>query len=351
MHKFRHIWKGLLCRLLRSLYGLSESRWLWNKNVIAFYKSIGFKQLNGNPSILIRQTKKKTSVVSVYVDDFLLASNTIDTLQTLKDMLAKKYKMKDLSKVKTIIRWQITRDIATHMMNIDQSAFIRDLVIEEELTECKANVIPMKAGSAIEMLDPDDYNETNLHGYQCLIEKLMYLVCGTRPDIAFAVGQLSKHNADPRKGHFWAAKRVVRYLKGTMQTGLIYGWENSSPRDPSPFGLKGYANSNFVGNPEDRKLVMGYIFLSEWRSSILEQQKAKDCLHLNNRSQVYCTRSRCQGGCMDPTIHQRDGTGDDKRHHPAWRQQDEHSPDKERGESAPYQAHRCTAPLHPWTCW
>ena len=159
-----------------------------------------------------------------------------------------------------IIGWQITRDAATHTMKIDQSAFIRDLVIEEGLTECNANVIPMKAGSAIEMLDPDDYDETDLHGYQRLIGKLMYLACGTRPDIVFAVGQLSKHNADPRNGHLRAAKRIVRYLKGIMQIGLIYGRENSSPRDPPPFGLKSYADSNFAGNPEDRKSVMGYCF-------------------------------------------------------------------------------------------
>ena len=101
----------------------------------------------------------------MYIDDFLLASNTIDTLQTLKDKLVKEYKMKDLGKVKTIIGWQITRDAATHIMKIDQSAFIRDLVIEEGLTECIANIIPMKVGSVIGMIDPDNYNETDLHGY------------------------------------------------------------------------------------------------------------------------------------------------------------------------------------------
>ena len=201
MHEFRHIQEGLLCRLLRSMYELRQSGRLWNKNVIAFYKSIGFKQPNDDPSILIRQTKEKTSVVSVYVNDFFLASNTIDTLQTLKDMLAKKDEMQDLSKVKTIIGWQITRDAAIQMMKINQSAFIRDLVIEEGLIKCNTNVITIRAGSAIEMFDPNDYDKTDFHGYQCLIGKLMYLACGTRLNIAFVVGQLSKHYADPRKGH------------------------------------------------------------------------------------------------------------------------------------------------------
>ena len=85
----------------------------------------------------------------------------------------------------------------------------------------------------------------------------MYLSCGTRPDIAFAVGQLSKRNADPRVGHLKAAKRVLRYLKGTMHLGITYGaGEDKTP----PYGLVGYADSNYAGDPEDCKSVMGHCF-------------------------------------------------------------------------------------------
>ena len=73
--------------------------------------------------------------------------------------------MKDLREVKTIIGWQITRDLAVRTMKIDQSAFIRDLVIEEGLTDCNANVILIKARSAIEMNNSEDYEETELQEY------------------------------------------------------------------------------------------------------------------------------------------------------------------------------------------
>ena len=90
----------------------------------------------------------------------------------------------------------------------------------------------------------------------------MYLAFGTRPDIAFVVGQLSKHNLDPRKSHLRAAKRVVRYLHGTMEMRLIFGWESNNRllRDPPLYGLIGFADSNFAGDPDDRKSVMGYCF-------------------------------------------------------------------------------------------
>lgn len=100
-----------------------------------------------------------------------------------------------------------------------------------------------------------------------LIGKLMYLACGTRPNVAFEVGQLSKHNSDPQRGHLRAAKRVVRYLKGTINLGLVYG---RSTRHPPPYGLIGYAD-NFARDPEDRKSVIGYCFflngaVVSWRS-------------------------------------------------------------------------------------
>lgn len=94
----------------------------------------------------------------------------------------------------------------------------------------------------------------------------MYLSCGTRPDNAFAVGQLSKHNADPRVGHMKAAKKVVRYLKGTMHLGLVYGsypkdeGDTRAPNAPSRFVLVGYGDSSYAGDPEDRNSVMGYCY-------------------------------------------------------------------------------------------
>ena len=162
MHYLRQIRKGLFCRLLKSLYGLKQSGKLWNQNVIVFYKSIGFTQLNSDPNILIRNLEVETSIVSMYVDDFLLASNTMAILETLKKSLSKEYDTKDLREAKTIIGWQIGRDHASRTMKIDQSAFIWDLVIEERLTECNPNVILIKAAFAIEMTEPKDYEETDI---------------------------------------------------------------------------------------------------------------------------------------------------------------------------------------------
>lgn len=81
----------------------------------------------------------------------------------------------------------------------------------------------------------------------------MYLACGTRPDIAFVVGQLIRHNADPRRSHMQVAKRVAYYFHGIIEMGLIYRRkiEKRISRDLPPYGLSSFANSNFAGDFED----------------------------------------------------------------------------------------------------
>lgn len=84
------------------------------------------------------------------------------TFKALKKLLDEKYKMKNIGEVKTLISWQITKDPAAHTMKINQSAFIKDFVIKEGLTNCNANVISMKTRSAIEINNSEDYKETEL---------------------------------------------------------------------------------------------------------------------------------------------------------------------------------------------
>lgn len=205
--------------------------------------------------------------------------------------------MKDPGKVKTTIGWQITRDPASSTMKIDQSAFIRDLVMDEDLSDYNANVVPIKAGSAIDMSDVDAYEQENLHTYQRLIGKLMYLACGTRPDIAFAVGQLSKHNSDPQRGHLRAAKRVVRYLKGTINVWTIN--QSSSPIRPDRL-----RRQQLCRRPRGSKAGNGLLLLSQWSSSIVEKQKAAIRLHVNHRSRIYSLRAWGKRGRMDQEIRQ-----------------------------------------------
>ena len=82
----------------------------------------------------------------------------------------------------------------------------------------------------------------------------MYAVSGTGPDLAFTVKLLSQFSSAPNEEHMQCAKRVLRYLSGTVNWSLHY------PRSPmTPFRLTCYADASYANSLDDRKSYSGYI--------------------------------------------------------------------------------------------
>ena len=88
--------------------------------------------------------------------------------------------------------------------------------------------------------------------FRSLIESLRYLSI-TRPDIVYSVGLLSKYMEKPKESHWLAAKRILRYIKGTMDFGLLYSYNNDAT-------LYGYSDSDWGGDQDERKSTIGYVF-------------------------------------------------------------------------------------------
>ena len=57
--------------------------------------------------------------------------------------------------------------------------------------------------------------------YASLVGSLIYVILCTRPDISYAVGMVSRYQSNPGKAHWKAVKRILRYLKGTMDIDFV----------------------------------------------------------------------------------------------------------------------------------
>ncbi|XP_050895544.1 secreted RxLR effector protein 161-like [Lathyrus oleraceus] len=90
--------------------------------------------------------------------------------------------------------------------------------------------------------------------YAYVVGSLMYAQVCARPDIAFAVGILGRYQSNPGMDHWKAAKKVLRYLKGTKDYMLMY-------RQTNNLDVIGYSDSDFAGCVDSRKSTSGYIFL------------------------------------------------------------------------------------------
>ncbi|KAL7724406.1 hypothetical protein ACLKA6_008753 [Drosophila palustris] len=119
--------------------------------------------------------------------------------------------------------------------------------------ECKPALTPIEAKSTLQRPEDADELEMNKYPYQNIIGALMFLAVTTRPDIAYAVSFLSQFNANYNGEHWKAAKRILRYLNGTRELGLLYVQTGDE--------LYGVVDADWGGNISDRRSYTGQAFI------------------------------------------------------------------------------------------
>lgn len=91
-----------------------------------------------------------------------------------------------------------------------------------------------------------------------MIGSLMYLTA-TRPDLMYSVGLASRYMERPTEAHLMAIKRILRYVKGTINFGIVFQRQKCS--NSNTCKLVGYTDSDYSGDSNDRKSTTGYVFV------------------------------------------------------------------------------------------
>lgn len=102
----------------------------------------------------------------------------------------------------------------------------------------------MVVGSQLQAEVIDKATPQAVHEYQSMIGSIMYPMVQTRPDICYAVIMLSRYNQNLNATHIKVAKRVIRYLKGTLDHGVFYGTSD---------GLEGFTDADWAFDTETRR--------------------------------------------------------------------------------------------------
>ena len=170
--------------------------------------------------------------------------------------------MKDLGEAQFILGIQIERDRANRILYLSQETYIKKVIERFGMSDCKPVSTPLEAGMKLSKLDSPEsdemVNEMKKIPYQSAVGAIMYAMLGTRPDIAFAITALSQFSTNPGHLHWLALKRVLRYLRGTMDHKLTYGGSNICQH---PLKLVSYCDSDWGSDIDDRRSISGYVFL------------------------------------------------------------------------------------------
>lgn len=245
-----------VCRLNKSLYGLKQSSRVWNEKLSRVLKKLGLNQSTADQCIFSSCSEGKILIVAIYVDDILIFDNDDKARENLKCKLQEHFKMKDIGEATSVLGVRIARS-ADGSIALDQSYYIEKILKRFNMIECKPISTPMDANEKLssEMCPKtaEERDELKDVPYQELIGSLMFAAQITRPDICFAVSKLSQFNMNFGKQHWQAAKRVLRYLRGTIDKKLCYHKSKTSE-------LVGYCDSDWAGDIDQRRSTTGYVF-------------------------------------------------------------------------------------------
>lgn len=241
-----------VCKLNKALYGLKQSARCWFQVFEKALKEKGFKNSSVDRCIYILDGKNisENIYVVLYVDDIVIATAKNETMQSFKNYLANKFHMVDLKEIKLFLGIKIER--TDNMITMSQSAYIKTILNKFNMHDCKPVSTPLPSKLNYTALNSEEKYDSPCRN---LIGCLMYVMLCSRPDLSTAVNILSRYQNKNNKELWQCLKRILRYLKGTINFKLTYS------RGDFTNILSGYVDSNWGGDDDtDRKSTTGYLF-------------------------------------------------------------------------------------------
>lgn len=246
-----------VCKLNKAIYGLKQGSRAWNEKLDKTLTRLGLTRCKYDQCVYYHMYEDSLIIIAVYVDDLLMFTNSTRLKTRLKQELMKEYEMKDLGEAKTCLGIQITRDREQGKIWLNQSKYIADILQRFGMTNCNPARTPLEPGLRLNKdMSPKtqgERDEMTKHPYQSAVGSIMYACQGTRPDLAHAVSMVSRFNQDPGKAHWVAVKRILRYLKGTIDYKLEFSKDKN-------LDIEGFCDADWANDPDERHSTTGYIF-------------------------------------------------------------------------------------------
>ncbi|CAI7896941.1 unnamed protein product [Closterium sp. NIES-54] len=254
---------GTQWQLCRLVYGLRQAPREWHDTLRVTLAALDFFPSYADPSLFVCRGSTMF-VVLVYVDDLVFATLDRHALASVKEEQQRRHTCTNLGELQCYLGLQITRDRAARTITLTQSH-----------------------GRA----DPHAPFESS-GPYPELVGCLMYLMTCTHPDLAYPLSVLACFVAPGRHqpSHWYAAKRVAKYVASTSGMRLVLGGKQ-------PATLKGYSDSSWADDAESLRSTQGYCFslgtgAVSWRSTRASSVSSSSC-----EAEVYAAAMAAQELC------------------------------------------------------
>jgi hypothetical protein len=239
---------NFICRLKKTLYGLKQAPKAWHSRLTRKLHDLGFKSLVANTSLLVFRQKGLTIYMLIYVDDIIIVSSSNQAIDKLIQKLKVDFAVKDLGTLDYFLGIEVKA--AKNGVLLSQKRYALDLLRKANIEKCKSISTPMSATEKLFRDQGIPLMENEQFKYRSIVGGLQYLTM-TRPDLSFSVNKVCQYIQTPTDAHWAAVKRILRYVKGTLDLGL------KIQKSPTML-LSGFSNVDWTGCLDDRRSISGF---------------------------------------------------------------------------------------------
>jgi hypothetical protein len=247
--------EGMVCRLLKCLYGLKQAGRGWYKEMASAFDQIGFSRSGVDHSLFVRRSATEETSVAVATDDMAIASSTTDSIQRFKTEIAQFFDITDMGEIRWFLSFEIRRNRAARTISINQRNYIEVMANKFGQANTKPVYLPMLPGENFSKdqspVTPSQHFAMRNFPYAEGIGHVLWPVMVSRPDALCAVGILAQFVQNPGKTHWDALMRVIAYLNTTKDYWLTFGHGANQ--------LEGYSDADWASQTH-RHSISGYVF-------------------------------------------------------------------------------------------
>ena len=236
-------------RLKKAQYGLKQAPRAWYSKIDSFFIDNGFERSPNEPTLYVKkQGNFDFLVVCLYVDDIIYMGSNEILVEEFKTCMMHKFEMSDLG----LLNYFLGVEVVQYEEGIfnSQKKYENDLLKKFNMLKCKPSSTPMNVNEIL--ISEDGIGLADARHYMSVVCGLIYL-SHTRPNISFDVSMISRFMHNPLLQHYGVAKRILRYVAGTVNHGIWYTKKED-------FRLLGYSDSDWADCKEDRKRTSGQVF-------------------------------------------------------------------------------------------
>lgn len=251
-----------VCKLLKALYGLRQGARAWSEHFSHKLDDLSFQRCVTAPSVYVRSDNEGETLLATHVDDCnakctLFSGELTSEAKRFKCDIGRyfQFKEKDPNDETVVLGMNAKFDASNKCVKLTVRQKIERALDKYGLNDTPPVRTPM-ATRALTVFDCDrgERFDNPPFPYAQLVGELLWMATILRVDIAFAVNVLARYMHKPGRIHWMAARRVLLYLKGTSDLGLVYRFESSE----LPIA---YADADWGGDLTDRKSTTGFVVM------------------------------------------------------------------------------------------